>query len=54
MTDCGSCRFAVWNYEEFSNSAEKWWFVSGCQKDLEDTEGDNCEGYENHTVDSMQ
>ena len=46
MTDCGSCIFAEWNYEELYNSAEKWWFVSGCKKDLEDTKGDNCEGYE--------
>ena len=46
MTDCGSCRFAEWDYEEFSNSTEKWWFVSGCQKNLDDTEGDNCDGYE--------
>lgn len=44
MSDCRKCRFAEWDYEEYSNCPDKQWFVDGCIKDLEN-EGE-CEGFE--------
>lgn len=48
MADCKHCRFAEWDYEEYFNTTDKQWFVSGCIKD-EDEE--NCEGFEECVTD---
>lgn len=45
MTDCGSCKFAEWDYEEFSNTTEKWWFVDGCIKGR-DCDREQCDEFE--------
>ena len=53
MSRCEHCRFAKWDYEEYSNTPDKAWFVCGCIKDL-DTDGIDCEGYEENQNDQMR
>lgn len=43
--DCGSCKFAEWDYEEYYNTNSKQWFVCGCEKD---SVPENCEDYEDN------
>lgn len=45
MSDCRYCRFAKWDYEEYSNCRDKQWFVDGCAKDLENEDAE-CEEFE--------
>lgn len=42
MTDCRKCRFCEWDYEEYFNSRDRQWFVSGCQKDIDIQDGEDC------------
>ena len=37
---CRSCDYALWDYETFSNSPDKQWFVCGCQLGIEESEDD--------------
>lgn len=46
MTDCRKCRFCEWDYEEYSNSRDKQWFVSGCQKGIDIQDGEYCWEFE--------
>ena len=32
QSKCLSCKHAQWDYEEFYNTTEKQWFVSGCNR----------------------
>ncbi len=47
MSKCRTCKRALWDYEIFSNSPDKHWFICGCQCDLE--ESDDCDEYEEWT-----
>ena len=38
MSDCNTCRFALWDYEEYYNTTDKQWFVEGCKKDMPDAD----------------
>jgi hypothetical protein len=44
MTNCGNCRFAVIDYEEYYGTTMRQYFVSGCKKGLEESE--DCEEFE--------
>lgn len=45
MANCKRCVFAEWDYEEFSNTTEKWWFVDGCIKGC-DCDREQCDEFE--------
>lgn len=32
MSDCSTCKYAEFDYEEFSGWGKQW-FISGCKKD---------------------
>lgn len=38
MSDCNTCRFALWDYEEYYNTTYKQWFVEGCKKGMQDAD----------------
>ena len=40
---CNTCKFAVWDYEEYAGGYKRWFFDI-CMKDLDDPE--DCEKYE--------
>ena len=44
MTNCGLCKYAILDYESYYGTIHREWFVTGCKKDLEESE--DCEGYE--------
>ena len=47
MSDCSQCKHAIWDSEEYYGTQENEWFVSGCRKGLEETEG-KCEEFEEY------
>lgn len=40
---CGSCTYAIWDYDSFEGGAKKW-FLVGCEKALDEPDGD-CDEY---------
>ena len=45
MTECGHCKHAEWDYDDFNfGGPVRQWFLAGCRKEVEDP--DSCEGYE--------
>ncbi len=46
MSDCVSCKYAVWDCESYYGTTSREYFVSGCKLALEE---DGCEEYEEGT-----
>lgn len=40
MNWCETCAYALWDYEEYSGTTQRQWFVCGCKKDLDENECD--------------
>lgn len=43
---CSTCKHADWDWDIFDISGKKYWFLVGCEEDLDDPEAGDCEGYE--------
>ena len=46
MIECGMCKYAVLDYEEYYGTTEKQWFVCGCEKGHIDDDPKDCEDFE--------
>lgn len=42
--DCNTCIYSHWDYESYYGGANRW-FWTGCAKDHEDPEDDDCKDY---------
>lgn len=43
---CGTCKNAIWDWDIFDISGQRYYFLVGCKEDVDDPDIDNCEGYE--------
>ena len=43
MAECGICKHAILDFEEYYGTSQKEWFVDGCKKDCDP---DDCNEFE--------
>lgn len=39
---CDTCKYALWDYEEYYGTTRREYFIAGCKKDMD---GTDCEEY---------
>ena len=42
---CGTCKYAIFDYEEYYGTTAKNWFVTGCKLDRDTEDDEECESY---------